>query len=154
MAKLKFGAEELSESARENFFGLIDEAEYPCVPDDDPDRKPSLHFVITPLSVYDKQQHEWVTPSKTKISKWGAFNMALDELGVTKKIKGPDSFQGMAFEFESREVTVGFGDNKAACWIPVRVIGKKELDKLIETAGEMEPDDDDFDDDDFTDDDD
>lgn len=149
MSKLTFGTDNLSESARENFIGTIAEANYPCDCDMcqkgeeslGDDYKPSLHIQIMPLTVYDKRQHEWLVPSKTKMSKWGAFNMALEELGVLGKIKSPSDLKGKMFEFESVDVVVGFGDKKVSLWKPVRVVSKKEANKLVDEMGEPGDDD-------------
>jgi len=144
---LKFGAEDLSESARENFVGMITEANFPCNCDmclkgadslesSGQARKESLHIQIFPASVYDKTQHEWMVPSKTKVSKWGAFNECLDSIGVTKKLRSEKDLVGMAFEFESIEVKVGFGDKVVPCWVPVREVSKKEFEQLSDAASE------------------
>lgn len=140
MVKLTFGTDNLTESARENFIGTIAEAAYPCNCDMcnkgreslGEDYKPSLHIQIMPLTVYDKRQHEWLSPSKTKMSKWGAFNIALDELGVLGKIKSPYDLKGKMFEFKSVEVEVGFGGKSVSMWKPVRVITKDEANKIID----------------------
>lgn len=147
--KLTFGTDNLSESSRENFIGTIVEANYPCDCDMcakgaeslGDDYKPSLHIQISPLTVYDKRQHEWLSPSKTKMSKWGAFNIALEELGVLGKIKSPRDLKGKMFEFESVDVVVGFGDKKVSLWKPVKVVSKKDAEKLIDEMDEPEDDD-------------
>lgn len=158
--KLTFGVDDLSDSARENFIGTIVEANYPCECDMcvkgaeslGEDRKDSLHIQISPLSVYEKRQHEWLVPSKTKLSKWGAFNIRLDELGILKKIKSPKDLVGKTFEFESITTSVGFGDKKVSCWVPVRLLSKKEVDDFIDSTDDDRPDideylpDDDYDD--------
>lgn len=144
---LTFGAGDLSETARENFVGMIIESNYPCncevclrgaqsLESTGQARKESLHIQISPAHVYDKTQHEWFVPSKTKVSKWGAFNEQLDQLGITKRLKSEQDLVGMVFEFESREVKVGFGDKVVPCWVPIREVGQKEFDKLSEESSE------------------
>lgn len=144
---LTFGSENLSESARQNFVGMIIEANYPCDCDDclrgkqslessGQTAKDNLHIQVSPAHVYDKTQNEWLVPSKTKISKWGAFNGALDQLGITKRLKSEKDLVGMVFEFESQEVKVGFGDKVVQCWVPIREVNQKEFDKLSEESAE------------------
>ena len=163
---LEFGSENLTDSAREKFVGTIIKAKYPCdcelcqrgaesLEASGQTWKPSLHIQIEPVNVYDKIQHEWFVPSKTKVSKWGAFNVRLDELGLAKGMKSEKSLVNKTFEFESTMVKVGFGDKEVPCWLPVRLLTKKEVDKVIEDMAEEGPDIDDLlpDKDDDTDDD-
>ena len=152
---LEFGADNLTDSARENFVGTIIEAKYPCdcelcqkgaetLEASGQTWKPSLHIQISPVNVYDKTQHEWFVPSKTKVSKWGALNIRLDELGLASKMKSEKDLVNKTFEFESTMVKVGFGDKEVPCWLPTRLLTKKEVDKVIEDMAEEGPDIDDL----------
>ena len=137
---LKFGTSELLESARENFVGRIASAVYPCNCEDckkgvkaledmgQPAGEDRLHIQMKPLTVYTETQHEWLVPRKTIKSKWGAYNLKLEELGV--EIKSEDDLVDKVFEYESSVVKVGVRDSIAVCWLPIRVVSDKEAAKL------------------------
>lgn len=137
---LKFGTEGLLASARENFIGEITSAVYPCKCDVcrkgdkaliAQGQEPSgdrLHMKMEPLTVYEKIQQEWLTPTKTLKSKWGAFNQRLEQIGC--KVKSEADLIGKVFEFESATIKAGVTDTEVTVWLPVREVTGEELEKL------------------------
>lgn len=132
--ELKFGTDNLSEEARQPFKGEIVYAVFPC--NCDMCQKGSakvegqfggsgrekLHIKIKSIDgTYDKEQHEWLVPSKTIKSKWGRFNQKLEELGVMSHMQdeGIEGLKGLVFTFQSQEIDVGVGDNTTDVWLPV-----------------------------------
>lgn len=145
--ELEFGTDNLSEEARQPFKGEIVYAKYPCDCDqcqkgaaklegqfggEDRDK---LHIKMEAIDgTYDKKQHEWLVPSKTIKSKWGAFNQRLEQLGVMPEIQseGLEALVGKVFTFKSEEIEVGVGDNTTDTWLPIDYYknesGSKEVD--------------------------
>lgn len=160
---VEFGTGNLSDKVlRENFIGEVVASEYPCkceycakgdekLVEAGGQGRDSLHMLITPFSEYSLDQHIYLDPSaKTKWSRWGAFNIALEKAGIS--IKSEKDFVGRAFEFEfvpdfveyvqSRiEMTVPASITKAIagkrtdCWIIAREVSGDELEKYKEMAG-------------------
>ena len=86
-----FRKEELSETIRENFVGVVVYAEFPCncpicrrgnekLKAMGRGEIPRIHLVIKPITVYDKLQHAWYPTSKIIWSNFGAFVIALNDL--------------------------------------------------------------------------
>ena len=138
--KLEFGTESLLESAKEPFVGEVIYAVYPCncemcqkgagkIEGEPPKR---LHIKILPYTVYDKVQHQWFSPTKTKLSRWGKLNEKLEQLGLIKEFKenGVKAFVGKVFEWAWIEFPVGVGNRTVGCWLPVRLLPAEEVKKL------------------------
>ncbi len=154
---LVFGTEGLLESAKEPFIGEVIYAEYPCHCEDcekgatglasaygreAPDR---LHIKMKPLTVYDKIQHQWWIPTKTKLSRWGALQAKLEELGLIDKFKTDreQAFMNIVAEWEWTEVAVGVTGDEKFHWTPKRILTEDEVAKLksgeaSEGKGEIE----------------
>ncbi len=88
-----FRFDELSESVREPFIGVVVRAEYPCECEickrgyaklEEMGREvrtlEKVHIVIKPLEKYEKLQHAWYGKSKLKFSALGAFTLALNNM--------------------------------------------------------------------------
>jgi len=132
MSELKFGTEGLREKARDNFIGKVVKSEYPVTSDAYPDTE-QWHVEYEPLTVYEKNQHEWMSPSKTLQSKWGAMQKRLEYLKIVPK-KVAD-FVGKILELESVTIEVGFDKKQVEVWLPVRVVDEAEAKELEEKKG-------------------
>ncbi len=132
MSELKFGTEGLREKARDNFIGRVVKSEYPVTSEAYPDTE-QWHIEYEPLTVYEKNQHEWIAPTKTLQSKWGVMNKRLEELKILPK-KVSD-FMGKVLELESATIEVGFDKRQVEVWLPVRVVGEAEIKELEEKKG-------------------
>ena len=86
-----FRKDQLSESVRENFVGVVVYAEFPCdcvickrgnekLRNMGRGEIPRIHLVIKPLTVYEKLQHAWYPTSKIIWSNFGAFVIALNDV--------------------------------------------------------------------------
>ena len=155
--KLVFGTEKLLESAKEAFIGEVIYAEYPCHCADcekgaaamlekfgreAPDR---LHIHIKPLTVYTEVQHNWWIPTKTKLSRWGALQEQLVNLGMMDKFKTEreKAFMGMVAEWQWKEVAVGVTGDIKSHWLPMRILDQRETEELmknLEVERPMTPD--------------
>ena len=138
--KLEFGTEHLLKSAKEDFIGEVIYAVYPChcemcekgagkIEGEPPKR---IHIKILPYTVYDKVQHQWYSPTKTRMSRYGALNENLEKMGIIDefKSKGISAFMGKVFQWHWGEIKVGIGDRVVGCWLPVRLLPKDEAEKL------------------------
>jgi len=155
--KLVFGTEKLLESAKEAFIGEVIYAEYPCHCADcekgaaamlekfgreAPER---LHIHIKPLTVYTEVQHNWWIPTKTKLSRWGALQEQLVNLGMMDKFKTEreKAFMGMVAEWQWKEVAVGVTGDIKSHWLPMRILDQRETEELmknLEVERPMTPD--------------
>lgn len=140
--ELEFGTDKLLETAKEPFIGEVIYAVYPCncpecqkgagkIEGEPPKR---LHIKILPYTVYDKIQHQWYSPTKTKMSRWGKLNEKLEQLGIINefKEKGVKAFLGKVFEWAWIEFPVGVGNRTVGAWLPIRLIPPEEAKKLKE----------------------
>lgn len=88
-----FRAEDLSESVRERFVGIVVHAEFPCnceICEKGTEKLREMgrdirtfnriHIAIKPLEKYDNFQHAWYNESKLLWSGIGAFTVALNKL--------------------------------------------------------------------------
>ena len=88
-----FRLEDLSESVREQFVGIVVKAEFPCNCEicekgtkkliemgREPREADRVHIVIKPLEKYENYQHAWYNKSKLVWSGIGAFTVALNKL--------------------------------------------------------------------------
>jgi len=135
-----FRKEQLSESPRENFIGVIVWAEFPC---ECPICKKGMekingrgrelkkvHIVIKPLHKYSRLQHAWYPESKTIWSALGGFVIALNDLlGFVPEGNSPEEqwkqvkqylLGNRAFEFTS-EVPVEFVSKVLQKEIPANI---------------------------------
>ena len=98
-----FRLEDLSESIREPFVGIVVHAEFPCDCEvcqrgeqklQEMGRETRgarrIHIAIKPLERYDKFQHTWYTESKLLWSGFGAFVLALNKLGFVPTGNTPE----------------------------------------------------------------
>lgn len=135
--KLLFGTEHLLETAKQPFVGRVVYAVYPCkCPDcqrgeerlegEAPER---LHIKIEPLDgTYEKVQHQWYAPTKTRLSRWGKLNEYLEKMGIIDefKQKGEQAFIDKVFRWVWMEFSVGVGNRTVGAWIPVEYLGTYE----------------------------
>ena len=145
--KLVFGTEKLLESAKEAFIGEVIYAEYPCHCADcekgaaamvekfgreAPDR---LHIHIKPLTVYTEVQHNWWIPTKTKLSRWGALQEQLVNIGMMGRFKTEreKAFMGMVAEWQWKEVAVGVTGDIKSHWLPMRILDQQETEELMKS---------------------
>ena len=118
---LGFRKDQLSESVRENFVGIVVYAEFPCdcvickrgnekLKDMGRGEIPRVHLVLKPLEKYDKLQHAWYPTSKTMWSNFGGLVIALNDVlqfypeGQTAKEQWEsikEYLMSRAFEFTS-----------------------------------------------------
>ena len=86
-----FRKDELSESPRENFIGVVVYAEFPCecpickrgeeqLKAQGRTAPKKIHLIIKPITTYDKLQHAWYPVSKIIWSNFGAFVIALNDV--------------------------------------------------------------------------
>ena len=113
-----------------------------------------VHIVIKPFEKYERFQHAWYNESKLRWSALGAFVVSLNvNLGFVPDGKTPEEqwnsvkkfLEGKVFIWESvkpaefvskildkpipRNLPANLKDARDV-WIPVRVVGEKELEKL------------------------
>ncbi len=127
-----FSLDGLKESVRENFIGMVVEANFPCNCEvcekgtqrliemgREPRQADRIHLVIKPLTQYDNFQHAWYNKSKLIWSGIGAFVLALNKkIGFTPKGTTEEQWKqvkkfltGNVFEWESVEVVKFVNDN-------------------------------------------
>ena len=135
-----FRKEELSESVKENFIGVVVYAEYPCecpickkgnekLKEYGRAKQDRVHLIIKPLDVYDKLQHAWYPESKIIWSNFGGFVAALNDVlgfipsGTTKEEQWEsikEYLMGRAFEFTSMK-SVDFVSQVTGKEVPSRL---------------------------------
>jgi len=138
--RVGFKKEQLSETVRENFVGVVVYAEFPCdcvicrrgnekLKGMGRGEIPRVHLVIKPLTVYEKLQHAWYPTSKIMWSNWGAFVVALNDVlefypeGQTVKEQWEsikEYLMSRAFEFTSMK-SVDFVSQVTRKEIPSRL---------------------------------
>ena len=120
-----FNVDELGDSVRENFIGMVVEAEFPCncrmceegtkrliEMGREPRQTDRIHLVIKPLTQYDNFQHAWYNKSRIIWSGHGAFTLALNKkLGFVPKGSTEEQWKqvrrfllGNVFEWESVDI--------------------------------------------------
>jgi len=134
-----FRVEDLSESVREKFVGVVVKAEFPCNCEicekgtqrliemgREPRETERVHIVIKPIEKYENFQHAWYNRSKLIWSGIGAFTVALNKLlGFTPQGKTPE---------EQWNEVRNFLMCKAFVWDSVNPV-----DFIVKTLGKIPP---------------
>jgi len=135
-----FRKEDLSETVRENFVGVVVYADYPCncpicrrgtekLKNYGRSEQKKIHLIIKPVTTYDKLQHAWYPDSKIIWSNLGGLVVALNDLfgfypsGRTDKEQWEEVknfLMGRAFEWVSMK-SVDFVSQVTGKEIPSRL---------------------------------
>ena len=121
---------------RESFIGTVERSESPCNCEMCQKGNESLgrevdkwHIVIAPLSVYQKNQHNWLSGKSVRSQKY-TFMQALSKAGI--KIEDTEDLTGRTFLFDD----VFTGKNKETgktygVWVINRELSKKEVGEAM-----------------------
>ena len=156
-AGMDFGVEQLSDTAREPFFGQITFSVYPCNCEEclkgadkllemqgTSKEIPRLHLKMKPLDgTYEKEQQEWFARGKTKMSSWGQLMIRLNgfpEVMDDLKKDGAKTLIGKVFRWEYTEIEVGVDKRKVGVWLPTRIVTGDVLKEYLSSEDTSEPD--------------